>query len=50
MKPNAVIINAERGDLIVGQGLIAALDTADIAHAVLNIFRQDPMPGKHPFW
>ena len=50
VKPNAVIINAERGDFIVGQDLIAALDTADIAHAVSDIFRQDPMPGEHPFW
>ena len=50
MKPNAVIINAGRGDLIVDQDLIAALDSGAIAHAVLDVFRQEPLPGEHPFW
>lgn len=46
----AFIINPGRGPLIVDDALLAALDVGDIAHATLDVFRVEPLPGDHPFW
>lgn len=46
----AMIINPGRGPLIDDDALIAALDTGHIAHATLDVFRQEPLPETHPFW
>lgn len=46
----ATIINPGRGTLIDDQALIAALDQGHLAHAVLDVFRIEPLPGTHPFW
>lgn len=50
MKTEAVIINAGRGDLIVDEDLIGTLNQGLIRHAVLDVFRQEPLPPEHPFW
>ncbi|AUH34444.1 2-hydroxyacid dehydrogenase [Paracoccus tegillarcae] len=46
----ATIINPGRGKVIDDDGLLAALDQGHIAHAVLDVFRTEPLPGDHPFW
>jgi len=46
----AVIINPGRGPLIDDDALIAALDSGHVAHATLDVFRQEPLPQGHPFW
>ncbi|GAB5448026.1 2-hydroxyacid dehydrogenase [Gymnodinialimonas sp.] len=46
----AVIINPGRGPLIDDDALLEALDTGHIAHATLDVFRQEPLPKDHPFW
>ncbi|MDH3264376.1 MAG: glyoxylate/hydroxypyruvate reductase A [Paracoccaceae bacterium] len=46
----AVIVNPGRGALIDDAALIAALDKGDLAHATLDVFRQEPLPPDHPFW
>lgn len=46
----ATIINAGRGTLIDEDALIAALDTGHLGHAVLDVFRHEPLPPGHPFW
>jgi len=46
----AHIVNLGRGDLIVDSALIAALNRGHIAHATLDVFREEPLPPKHPFW
>ena len=50
--PNhAVLINAGRGSLISDdQMLIDSLDQNQLAHAVLDVFKQEPLPQEHPFW
>src|SRR5688572_15466890 len=50
MKPSAYLLNYARGALIVDDDLIAAVKNKTIAGAVLDVFRQEPLPASHPFW
>ncbi len=50
MKPTAWLLNFARGPLIVDQDLIAAVKNKTIAGAVLDVFREEPLPATHPFW
>ncbi|WP_108816518.1 2-hydroxyacid dehydrogenase [Loktanella sp. Alg231-35] len=50
MAPGAFIINPGRGPLIDDDALLAALDSGQIAHATLDVFRVEPLPQEHPFW
>jgi len=45
-----VILNPGRGPLIDDQALLAALDSGQIGHATLDVFRHEPLPPDHPFW
>ncbi len=46
----AVVINPGRGALIDDAALLAALDSDQIGHATLDVFRDEPLPADHPFW
>ena len=46
----AYIVNCARGDHVVDEDLIAALDSGHIAGAMLDVFRCEPLPADHPFW
>src|SRR5205807_1210187 len=50
LRPDAALINVGRGQLIVDADLIAALDAGRLRHAVLDVFRTEPLPPEHPFW
>ncbi|MBB5175072.1 NAD(P)-dependent oxidoreductase [Texcoconibacillus texcoconensis] len=50
MKENAVFINIGRGNVIVEDDLLSALDQGEFAHAVLDVFDEEPLPYDHPFW
>ena len=50
MPKGAVVMNPGRGQLIDDEALLAALDCGQIAHATLDVFRQEPLPADHPFW
>lgn len=50
MKPTAWLLNFGRGALIVDADLIAAVQARKIAGAVLDVFREEPLPATHPFW
>ena len=50
MKPTAWLLNFGRGQLIDDADLIAAVGVKRIAGAVLDVFRQEPLPSDHPFW
>jgi len=46
----ALFINAGRGTSVVDADLVAALQNGHLAGAVLDVFRQEPLPAAHPFW
>lgn len=50
MKPGAWLLNFGRGHTIKDDDLIAAVTAKTIAGAVLDVFRQEPLPAEHPFW
>jgi len=50
MKPTAWLLNFGRGDLVVDDDLVAAVRQRTIGGAVLDVFRQEPLPAEHPFW
>jgi len=50
MQPGAWLLNFGRGHLVKDDDLIAAVKAKKIAGAVLDVFRQEPLPAEHPFW
>ena len=50
LSKNAVIINPGRGTLIDEKALLKNLDDGKLAHATLDVFRQEPLPADHLFW
>uniref|UniRef100_UPI002739A897 NAD(P)-dependent oxidoreductase n=1 Tax=Pandoraea sp. PE-S2R-1 TaxID=1986994 RepID=UPI002739A897 len=46
----AYLINVARGAHLVEADLLAALESAQIAGATLDVFRTEPLPADHPFW
>lgn len=50
MKAGAWLLNFGRGHLIQDDDLIAAVKAKKIAGAMLDVFRQEPLPADHPFW
>jgi glyoxylate/hydroxypyruvate reductase len=46
----AGIVNAGRGGHLVEADLIPALDSGQLSAAVLDVFRDEPLPPDHPFW
>jgi len=46
----AVVINPGRGPLIDDEALLDALDSGQLSHATLDVFRTEPLPDNHPFW
>lgn len=49
-KPSAVLINAGRGTSVVDEDLVAALAEGQLAAAVIDVCREEPLPAGHPFW
>ncbi|WP_321364941.1 glyoxylate/hydroxypyruvate reductase A [uncultured Celeribacter sp.] len=50
MPKGAQIVNPGRGTLIDDDALLAALDSDQIGHATLDVFRTEPLPADHPYW
>lgn len=46
----AVLINIGRGEHLVEADLITVLDAGHLSHAILDVAREEPLPGDHPFW
>ncbi len=50
MKPSAWLLNFGRGQIVNDADLMAATKEKKIAGALLDVFRQEPLPSEHPFW
>ena len=50
MKTDALLINVGRGNLIAEDDLVVALKSKKIAGAVLDVFKNEPLPADSPMW
>ena len=46
----AYLINVGRGGHVAEPDLLALVKSGHIAGATLDVFRNEPLPGPHPFW
>jgi D-3-phosphoglycerate dehydrogenase len=49
MKPKVCIVNCARGEIIVDNDLLAALDSGKVAAAALDVYASEPLAAEHPF-
>ncbi len=47
---SAYLINVARGNHLVEKDLIDALNAGKLSGALLDVFREEPLPEKSPFW
>lgn len=50
MKPGAILVNIARGGLIVDAALFDGLALGAPKVAILDVFRDEPLPADSPFW
>src|SRR5690606_3587844 len=50
MKSSAFFINIGRGEIVVEEELIEALQSGEIAGAGLDVFTKEPLPEDSPLW
>lgn len=50
LKKPAYLINAGRGQHLIEEDLIYAIDTGVLAGAWLDVFEEEPLPSNHLFW
>ncbi|MFO1019877.1 MAG: NAD(P)-dependent oxidoreductase [Planctomycetales bacterium] len=48
MKPGAIFLNLARGDLVISDDLVAALQSGHVSAAALDVFNPEPIPVDHP--
>src|SRR5690625_3842440 len=47
---DAFLINVARGQHLVEEDLLQAIDQGRLSGAALDVFREEPLPKDHPFW
>jgi glyoxylate/hydroxypyruvate reductase A len=50
LRKGGTLINVGRGEHLVEEDLIKVLDSGHLSGAVLDVFREEPLPQRHPFW
>jgi glyoxylate/hydroxypyruvate reductase A len=46
----AYVVNAARGEHLVEEELLEAIESGHLSGACLDVFRKEPLPETHPFW
>jgi D-3-phosphoglycerate dehydrogenase len=49
MKPKVCLVNCARGEIIVENDLLAALNSGKVAAVALDVYATEPLPETHPF-
>ncbi|MFD2628859.1 D-2-hydroxyacid dehydrogenase [Oceanobacillus kapialis] len=47
---HAIFMNLGRGDVIATNDILRAVNEEQIAHAVLDVFEEEPLPAGHSLW
>ena len=50
MRPDALLVNIARGEVVQEEALLRALREGWIGGAALDAFQQEPLPSDHPFY
>jgi len=50
MPEHSIFLNMGRGDAVSSDTILKAVRNDEIAHAVLDVFEEEPLPENHPFW
>ena len=50
LKPDAYLINVARGRHLAENDLLQMLASGHLAGATLDVFGEEPLPARHPFW
>ncbi|MFV0295836.1 MAG: NAD(P)-dependent oxidoreductase [Hyphomicrobiaceae bacterium] len=50
MKAGTILVNVARGGLIEDEALLAALDSGQVATAILDVFATEPLPPDDAYW
>lgn len=50
MKDSAIFLNMGRGDVVKSEVILRALNDGQIAHAILDVYEQEPLPTNSPLW
>ena len=50
LNTGSILINIGRGNAIDDNALLTALNSGDVGAAVLDVFREEPLPKSHPYW
>lgn len=50
LQPGGYLINLARGAHVVDDDVLEALDSGQLAGALLDVFTQEPLPADHPYW
>ena len=50
IKPGALFVNFGRGSLVDEEALAEALEAGDLGGAVIDVTKEEPLPGDHRFW
>lgn len=50
MRRGGYVVQVGRGEHLVEEDLLAALDSGQLAGAALDVFATEPLPAAHPFW
>lgn len=50
MRPDALLVNAARGPIVVERDLVSTLQAGHLAGAVMDVTEQEPLPESSPLW